>query len=88
LKAAIRSNDPVLFLEQATLYQVRGEVPDGDYVIPIGKSKVQRPGKDVTIVTYSKGLEISMKAADELAKEGVEVKLWICARCARSIWSR
>ena len=75
LKAAIRSNDPVLFLEHATLYQVRGEVPDGDYVIPIGKSKVQRPGKDVTIVTYSKGLEISMKAADELAKEGIEVEI-------------
>jgi pyruvate dehydrogenase E1 component beta subunit len=75
LKAAIRSNDPVLFLEHATLYQMRGEVPDGDYVIPIGKSKVQRPGKDVTIVTYSKGLEISMKAADELAKEGIEVEI-------------
>jgi pyruvate dehydrogenase E1 component beta subunit len=75
LKAAIRSNDPVLFLEQATLYQVRGEVPDGDYVIPIGKSKVQRPGKDVTIVTYSKGLEISLKAAELLAKEGVEVEI-------------
>ena len=75
LKAAIRSNDPVLFLEHATMYQVRGEVPDGDYVIPIGKSKVQRPGKDVTIVTYSKGLEISMKAADELAKEGIEAEI-------------
>ena len=75
LKAAIRSNDPVLFLEHATLYQTRGEVPDGDYVIPIGKSKVQRPGKDVTIVTYSKGLEISMKAADELSKAGVEVEI-------------
>ena len=75
LKAAIRSNDPVLFLEHATLYQMRGEVPEGDYVIPIGKSKIQRPGKDVTIVTYSKGLEISMKAADELAKGGVEAEI-------------
>ena len=75
LKAAIRSNDPVLFIEHATLYQVRGEVPEGDYVIPIGKSKVQRPGKDVTIVTYSKGLEISMKAAEELAKEGIEAEI-------------
>jgi pyruvate dehydrogenase E1 component beta subunit len=75
LKAAIRSNDPVLFLEQATLYQVRGEVPEGDYVIPIGKSKIQRPGKDVTIVTYSKGLEISLKAAELLAKEGVEAEI-------------
>ncbi len=75
LKAAIRSNDPVLFLEHATLYQVRGEVPDGDYVIPIGKSKVQRPGKDVTIVTYSKGLEISLKAAEELAQGGIEAEI-------------
>ena len=75
LKAAIRSNDPVLFIENATMYQVRDEVPDGDYVVPIGKSKIQRPGKDVTIVTYSKGLEISMKAADELVKEGIEVEI-------------
>jgi len=75
LKAAIRSNDPVLFLEHATLYQLRGEVPDGDYVIPIGKSKIQRPGKDATIITYSKGLEISMKAADELAREGIQAEV-------------
>jgi len=75
LKAAIRSNDPVLFIEHATLYQMRGEVPDGDYVIPIGKSIVQRPGKDVTIVTYSKMLEISQKAADQLAAEGIEAEI-------------
>jgi pyruvate dehydrogenase E1 component beta subunit len=75
LKAAIRSNDPILFLEHATLYQMRAEVPDGDYVIPIGKSKVQRAGKDVTIVTYSKGLEISMKAADELEKQGIQAEI-------------
>ena len=75
LKAAIRSNDPVLFIEHATLYQVRGEVPDGDYVTPIGKSIVQRPGRDVTIVTYSKMLELSTKAADELAKEGIEAEI-------------
>ena len=75
LKAAIRSNDPVLFIEHATLYQTRVEVPEGDYVVPIGKSIVQRPGKDVTIVTYSKMLETSTKAADELAKEGIEVEI-------------
>lgn len=75
LKAAIRSSDPVLFIEHATLYQVRGEVPDGDYVTPIGKSIVQRPGRDVTIVTYSKMLELSTKAADELAKDGIEVEI-------------
>jgi pyruvate dehydrogenase E1 component beta subunit len=75
LKAAIRSNDPVLFIEHATMYQVRGEVPEGEYLIPIGKSKVQRPGKHVTIVTYCKGLELSMKAAEELAKEGLEAEV-------------
>jgi pyruvate dehydrogenase E1 component beta subunit len=75
LKAAIRSNDPVLFIENATMYQVRGEVPEGDYIVPIGKSTIQRPGKDVTIVTYSKGLEISMKAAEELAKDGIEAEI-------------
>lgn len=75
LKSAIRSNDPILFIEHATLYQARGEVPEGDYTVPIGKSKIQRPGQDVTIVTYSKMLEISGKAADQLAKEGIEVEI-------------
>ena len=75
LKAAIRSNDPVMFIEHATLYQVRADVPDGDYTIPIGESKIQRPGKDVTIVTYSKMLEISSKAADQLAKDGIEAEI-------------
>jgi pyruvate dehydrogenase E1 component beta subunit len=75
LKAAIRSDDPVLFVEHATLYQARGEVPEGDFTIPIGKSKIQREGKHVTLVTYSKMLEISTKAADQLAKEGIEVEI-------------
>jgi pyruvate dehydrogenase E1 component beta subunit len=75
LKASIRSNNPVLFIEHATMYQVRGEVPDGDYTIPIGKSKVQRPGKDVTVVAYSKGLEISLKAAETLAQDGIDVEV-------------
>ncbi|MGB9673691.1 MAG: alpha-ketoacid dehydrogenase subunit beta [Anaerolineales bacterium] len=75
LKSAIRSNDPVLFIEHATLYQSRGEVPDGEYLIPIGQSKVQRPGKDVTIITYSKMLEISTKAAEQLSKEGIEAEI-------------
>lgn len=75
LKAAIRSDDPVLFVEHATLYQVRGEVPEGDFIIPIGKSKIQREGKHVTLVTYSKMLEISTKAADQLSKEGIEVEI-------------
>src|SRR5512134_1505525 len=69
LKESIRSSDPILFIEHATLYQVRGEVPDGDYTIPIGQSKIQRPGRDVTIVTYSKMLDVSTKAAEQLSKE-------------------
>ncbi len=75
LKAAIRSQDPILFIEHATLYQTRGEVPEGDYIVPIGKSTVARPGKDVTIVTYSKMLEISLKASETLAKEGIEAEV-------------
>ena len=75
LKAAIRSDDPIFFIEHATLYQTRGEVPEGDYTVPIGKSTVQRAGKDVTIVTYSKMLETSLKAAEQLAGEGIEAEI-------------
>ena len=75
LKSAIRSDDPVLFIEHATLYQTRGEVPEGDYTIPLGQSKLHRPGKDVTIVTYSKMLEFSNRAADQLAKDGIEAEI-------------
>ena len=75
LKSAIRSDDPVLFLEHATLYQLRGEVPEGEHLVPIGRSAIQRPGRDVTLVTYSKMLEVSQRAAGELAKEGVDVEI-------------
>lgn len=75
LKSSIRSDDPVLFIESATLYQSRGEVAEGENLIPIGKSKIQRPGKDVTVVTYSKMLETSMKAADQLVQQGIDVEI-------------
>ena len=75
LKAAIRSDDPVLYIENATIYQQRGEVPDGDFLIPIGKSKIQREGSHVTLVTYSKMVQYSMQAAEQLSKEGVEVEV-------------
>jgi pyruvate dehydrogenase E1 component beta subunit len=75
LKSAIRGNNPVLFIEHATLYQTRGEVPDGDFLVPLGQSTVQRPGRDVTIVTYSKMLEISLKAAEQLAQAGIEAEI-------------
>lgn len=75
LKTAIRSDDPVLFIENATLYQMRGEVPDEEYLVPIGKSKLQRAGSDVTLITYSKMLQLSLQASEELAKEGIEVEV-------------
>lgn len=76
LKASIRTDDPVLFIEHSTLYQERGEVPeDKDFVLPIGKSEVKRQGKDVTIVTYSKMLQITTKAAQQLAAEGIEAEV-------------
>jgi len=75
LKSAIRSNDPIFFIEHATLYQTRAEVPDGDYTTPIGRSKVHREGRDVTIVTYSKMLETSSKAADQLSAMGIEAEI-------------
>jgi pyruvate dehydrogenase E1 component beta subunit len=74
-KSAIRSDDPVMFIEHATLYQMRGEVPEEEYLEPIGVSKVQREGDAVTLVAYSKGLQLSLQAAEELAKDNVEVEV-------------
>jgi pyruvate dehydrogenase E1 component beta subunit len=76
LKSAIRDEDPVFFIEHATLYQVRGEVPDDeDYLVPIGVSDVKREGDDVTIVSYSKMLQTSLQAADQLAEQGIEAEV-------------
>jgi len=75
LKSAIHSDDPVMFIEHATLYQVRGEVPEDDYTIPLGKSNIYREGSDVTIITYSKMLEISSKASQQLEEEGIDVEI-------------
>src|SRR5882757_1123206 len=76
LKAAIRDPNPVMFLENEVLYGHSGEVPKlDDYVIPIGKARVARKGKDVTIISWSNGMTYSLKAADELAKEGIEAEV-------------
>jgi len=75
LKSAIRSDDPIFFIENATVYQQRGEVPEGELLIPIGKSKIQREGADVTIVTYSKMVSYSLKAAAELEKEDISAEV-------------
>ena len=76
LKAAIRSNDPVVFLEHKRTYRaVRGEVPDGDYVVPIGVADIKRAGDAATIVTYGLTLHYSLQAAEVLAGEGVDVEV-------------
>lgn len=76
LKTAIRDEDPVFFIEHATLYQLRGEVPDDEeYLVPIGVSDIKREGKDVTIVSYSKMLQTSLQAAEQLSKEGIEAEV-------------
>ena len=75
LKAAIRSDDPVVFVEHAALYPTRGEVPEGEVLEEIGKSQVKRSGKDVTIVAYSKPVLIALEAAAALAQEGIEAEV-------------
>ena len=76
LKAAIRDPNPVIFLENEMLYGHSGEVPKlDDYVIPIGKARVVRAGGHVTIVSWSNGMSYALKAADELAKEGIEAEV-------------
>lgn len=72
LKAAIRDDDPVLFFEHKGLYRaVKGEVPDSDYVIPIGKADVKKDGTDITVISYGKTLHFCLEAAAQLEKEGV-----------------
>src|ERR1700722_19297903 len=76
LKAAIRDPNPVIFLENEMLYGHSGEVPKlDDYVIPIGKARVVRAGSHVTIISWSNGMSYALKAADELAKEGIEAEV-------------
>jgi pyruvate dehydrogenase E1 component beta subunit len=75
LKAAIRDENPVMFIENSRLYGMKGEVPDEEYTLPIGVSDVKRQGRDITIVTYSRMLYVSLNAAEVLAKEGIECEV-------------
>jgi len=76
LKAAIRDNDPVVFLEHKKTYRlVRGEVPDGDYIIPIGKADVKRSGSDISFITYGLMVHYCLEAAEILEKEGFSVEV-------------
>lgn len=75
LKTAIRDDNPVLFTEVIALYPKPSPIPDEEYLIPIGQGDIKRPGTDVTIVTYGRGVEWSLDAANMLAKEGVEAEV-------------
>lgn len=75
MKAAIRDNNPVVFLEHKLLYGTRAEVPDEDYVLPLDKARVKREGRDVTIVSWANMLPKALKAADTLAAEGIEAEV-------------
>jgi pyruvate dehydrogenase E1 component beta subunit len=71
LKAAIRDDNPVIVLEGEMLYNLKGEVPDGEHLVPIGQAEVKRPGADVTLICHSKTVTVALKAADQLAEQGV-----------------
>ena len=75
LKTAIRSNDPVVFLEHKLLYSVSGPVPEGDYTIPFGQAAILREGKDVTCVGISIMCQKALEAAELLAAEGIEMEV-------------
>ena len=76
LKSAIRDNNPVVFLEHKKTYRlVRGEVPEGEYTLPIGKADVKRAGSNVTVVSYGLTLHYCLEAAEELAGEGIDVEV-------------
>ena len=75
MKASIRDNNPVCFMESETLYSVKGEVPDGDVVVEIGKAQIVRPGTACTIVAYSRTTHVALEAAAVLEKEGIDVEI-------------
>ena len=75
LKSAIRDNDPVIFMESEQMYGDKGEVPEEEYLLPIGEAEVKISGKDVTIVSFGKILKEAVKAIDELKKEGIDAEL-------------
>lgn len=75
LKTAIRDNDPVIFMESEVMYGDKGQVPENEYLIPIGVADIKREGTDVTLVSFGKMMKIALQAAIELAKEGVSVEV-------------
>ncbi len=84
LKSALRSDNPVMFIEHSTLYQTRGEVPDEDYTVPLGESDIKRAGSDVTLVSYSKMVTVALEAAEQLEAEGISAEV-VDLRCLRPL---
>ncbi|NCO59120.1 MAG: alpha-ketoacid dehydrogenase subunit beta [Deltaproteobacteria bacterium CG_4_9_14_3_um_filter_51_14] len=75
LKAALRDDDPVIFFQHKRLFAQKGPVPEGEYVIPIGKAEVKRPGRDISIITYSRMTYLSLEAAKILSEKGIEAEV-------------
>src|SRR6188768_3575933 len=75
LKSAIRDVDPIIFMESEVMYGEKGDVPEEEYLLPIGKAFVVRQGKDVTLVSFNKMMKVAIGASDELAKEGIEAEV-------------
>lgn len=75
LKAAIRDNDPIIFMESEQMYGDKGEVPEGEYIIPIGVADVKREGTDVTLVSFGKIMKLVLETADKLAEEGISAEV-------------
>lgn len=75
LKSAIRDNDPVIFMESEQMYGEKGEIPEGEYLIPIGVADIKRAGTDVTIVSFGKIIKTAFAAAEELQKEGISCEI-------------
>src|SRR5215210_3025915 len=75
LKSAIRDNDPVIFMESEQMYGDKGNVPEGEYVIPIGVAEIKKSGSDVTIVSFGKMMKIALKAAEELQQENINAEV-------------
>ena len=75
LKSAIRDDDPIVFMEGEMLYNTKGEVPDGEHVVPIGKADIKREGSDLTLICHSKTVSVALKAADQLGKENIAAEV-------------
>jgi len=74
-KQAIRDDDPVIFLEHRLLYAKKEEIPEEEYIIPLGKADIKREGKDITVITWSRQVYFALEAAEELEKEGIDVEV-------------